>query len=156
MRTTYCICVPSICLLSPSSYLCLPDQCIIKMPRCLHGNFYQAKIFFCKLCFSSWETFLYSQAPLEAFWSLPTLCNEEAPTLPQVSEMLCRCVSTAIYLRLTSLAKKQDGLTHVKHQTKVSPVLLLSQVSLYAAASCCISSSLPEFGGNWVRPVLPV
>jgi len=70
--------------------------------------------------------------------------------------MLCRCVVTAIYLRLTSLAKKQDGLTNMKHQAKVSSILLLSQVSLYASASGCISLPLPEFGGNWVRPVLLV
>lgn len=35
-------------------------------------------------------------------------------------------------------------------------ILLLSQISLYAAASCCISLPLPEFVGNWVRPVLSV
>lgn len=63
------ICVPSISLLSPSSYLCLPGQCPIKMPVSLHGK-------------------------LEAFWSLPTLCKWRGIDIISGPEMLCRCVNT--------------------------------------------------------------
>lgn len=69
-------------------------------------------------------------------------------------EMLCR--STAIYLRVTNLAKKQNGLTNVKHQTKVSPLLLLPQVSPYNASSYCINSPLLAFCVSWVRSALTI
>lgn len=112
-------------LLPPPSSLYLTDHCIIRKCVLLHGN--QAKIFFYKLYFGKFvSTFRFGWKHLGLAYA------EQCGGINFISgpDMFCRCVSTWIYLRITNLAKKQNGLANVKHQTKMCPLFSASGFSL--------------------------